>query len=66
MHDGFKTLYFVNEKWSVVQEYRAHSSLAYGIDWCYDPVKNIIASCSFYDNLVHLWEASGVASQPRG
>ena len=45
----------------VVTEYREHTSLAYGIDWCRKyKTKNssgvfTLASCSFYDHSMHLW-----------
>lgn len=44
----------------VVAEYTRHGSMAYGADWCLVPISEInprplVASCSFYDNLLCLW-----------
>lgn len=50
MHGGFKLL----EGCEVSEAYSGHESLAYGIDWkCGD---DVLASCSFYDHLLTLWE----------
>ncbi|KAL1923025.1 uncharacterized protein VTP21DRAFT_9401 [Calcarisporiella thermophila] len=38
-------------------EFLEHQSLAYGVDWCYDPSTSLIGSCSFYDHSLHLWRA---------
>nr|XP_026696154.1 diphthine methyltransferase-like isoform X1 [Ciona intestinalis] len=37
--------------------YTNHQSLAYGIDWCYleNSVSHFLASCSFYDHKLCLW-----------
>ncbi|CAG8535928.1 7332_t:CDS:10 [Paraglomus occultum] len=33
-----------------------HKSLAYGVDWSYSQdQKQLVASCSFYDHIIHLW-----------
>ncbi|XP_078691350.1 diphthine methyltransferase-like isoform X1 [Branchiostoma floridae x Branchiostoma belcheri] len=54
---------------SVVASYMEHQSLAYGVDWCRQtissaqmstpsatPGKPLLASCSFYDHSLQLWE----------
>ncbi|ORZ34296.1 WD40-repeat-containing domain protein [Catenaria anguillulae PL171] len=46
MHAGF----FV-----VTHKYEGHESLAYGVDWCGDGWGKV-ASCSFYDHALHLWD----------
>lgn len=47
--------------------YNKHGSLAYGVDWCSQSTQhieeeklqsclpNVVASCSFYDKLLHIW-----------
>ena len=36
--------------------YLGHTDLAYGCDWCYAAQwQRVVASCSFYDQLLHLW-----------
>lgn len=45
----------------VVAKFTRHASMAYGADWCRLPTslrnpKAVIASCSFYDSLLCLWE----------
>ena len=46
---------------AVVAKFTRHSSMAYGADWCRLPTslrsrRAVIASCSFYDSLLCLWE----------
>ncbi|KAK4685685.1 diphthine methyl ester acylhydrolase, partial [Tremellales sp. Uapishka_1] len=58
MHDGFKIVHLDEgnkEGGEIVQEFRGHESLAYGVDWSSAP-GGLIASCSFYDHLMHLWK----------
>ena len=58
----------------VVETYERHASLAYGIDWCrksdgpssqnaatkegFDGRRFTLASCSFYDHSMHIWNTS--------
>ena len=54
----------------VVERYEAHGSIAYGADWCRGPARNrnepkhlnLVATCSFYDRLLHLWSPSSCCS----
>lgn len=44
----------------VVAKYTRHASMAYGVDWCrlehsLNARTPVVASCSFYDNLLCLW-----------
>lgn len=44
-----------------VAKFTRHASMAYGADWCRLPTslrkqRAVIASCSFYDSLLCLWE----------
>ncbi|CAG8702146.1 15577_t:CDS:1, partial [Acaulospora colombiana] len=72
MHDGFKVVRFssgafgsssgvqVNDETSsIAQRFDKHTSLAYGVDWCYTGQlhneKMLIASCSFYDHSLKTW-----------
>ena len=49
MYSGFHILDVSTFRTSA---YTHHDSIAYGIDWLFD---DVIASCSFYDNLLTLW-----------
>ncbi|KAG0375814.1 Diphthine methyltransferase [Mortierella sp. AD032] len=61
MHNGFHVINY-DEGWStgtIGSSFMDHASLAYGTDWSYAPTKGneppLVASCSFYDHLLHLW-----------
>ncbi|KAI0094898.1 WD40-repeat-containing domain protein [Irpex rosettiformis] len=71
MHDGCKMLRFRNLTGSeisnlditVTQHFVEHKSMAYGADWSHaysmarkDSNDSLIASCSFYDHVLHLWQ----------
>lgn len=44
-------------KIKVQQHYGAQRTLAYGADWCHRADQSpLVATCSFYDKLVHLWQ----------
>ncbi|KAF9115961.1 Diphthine methyltransferase [Mortierella sp. AM989] len=65
MHNGFHVLHY-NTTWAsstIVSSFMEHKSLAYGVDWSYAPTASLkelplVASCSFYDHLIHLWRPS--------
>lgn len=54
MHSGFHIIKDGELKGSFTK----HESLAYGVDWCRKQSNegNIMASCSFYDHSLKLWE----------
>ena len=60
MHDGFKLINVEENK--VVIHYQEHQSLAYGVDLrlSKDSQKHTVASCSFYDHLLKIWDISNV------
>lgn len=40
-----------------IASYMEHTSLSYGVDWCYNTqYRDILTSCSFYDKQLHLWK----------
>ncbi|KAG7450513.1 WD40 repeat-like protein [Guyanagaster necrorhizus] len=69
MHDGFKIVSFSHllsdnplnvsaGNGKIVKRFDEHESLAYGVDWSYamsEGEHTVIASCSFYDHLLHTW-----------
>ncbi|KAK0233086.1 WD40-repeat-containing domain protein [Armillaria fumosa] len=69
MHDGFKIVSFDHllsddslhantGNGKIVKRFDEHESLAYGVDWSYatsEGDQTAIASCSFYDHLLHAW-----------
>lgn len=59
MHRGFVIVKIDGEEVEVVEEYVQHESLAYGADW-YRGEGSWVATCSFYDKALHVWEPSSV------
>ncbi|SJL05602.1 related to WD repeat-containing protein 85 homolog [Armillaria ostoyae] len=69
MHDGFKIVSFDHllsddslrtntGNGRIIKRFDEHESLAYGVDWSYatpEGDQTMIASCSFYDHLLHTW-----------
>ncbi|KAG1771342.1 hypothetical protein EV702DRAFT_1048974 [Suillus placidus] len=62
MHDGFKVVkahHGEDVTWEIVKRFDDHKLLAYGADWSFAPPgadgETLIASCSFYDQMLHLW-----------
>ena len=43
----------------IAEEHEDQKTLGYGADWCHlaDPERrSLVATCSFYDRLLHLWQ----------
>ena len=67
MHDGFKVVRFnlgdvtgLRPGWEILKRFNVHASLAYGVDWSFaenETHTTMVGSCSFYDHILHLWEA---------
>ncbi|XP_077980321.1 diphthine methyltransferase-like [Glandiceps talaboti] len=61
MHNGFHILdctTITEGSVEILKSYHGHDSLAYGVDWCQMEVQRLqqlVASCSFYDHVLHLW-----------
>ncbi|ORX43321.1 WD repeat-containing protein 85-like protein [Hesseltinella vesiculosa] len=46
------------EQSCITDSFLDHESMVYGADWSYSTrKKNLLASCSFYDHVLHLWES---------
>lgn len=53
MYGGFRILR-VEDKVEVISEYLEHESIAYGADWKFDDILSMVATCSFYDCVMHV------------
>ncbi len=63
MHNGFAVLNISEQTQKFIEEDKIlhslpHESLAYGIDWCSQEGRNVLASASFYDKRLTIWRAT--------
>ncbi|XP_009759212.1 uncharacterized protein LOC107772927 isoform X2 [Nicotiana tabacum] len=65
MHNGFAVVKVKGDTAEVIETYNKHGSLAYGADWQRGLGRNgrgknnVIATCSFYDQLLRVWIPEG-------
>jgi len=59
MHNGFQIIEEGPKDCSLITDYKEHESLAYGLDFrCKDSSTLQLASCSFYDHLLKIWNVT--------
>ncbi|CAD7698740.1 unnamed protein product [Ostreobium quekettii] len=68
MHNGFRVVSAGSNELRTVEHYTAHKSLAYGADWSWQKAHNsgslgLVATCSFYDCLLHIWSVQTPPNQ---
>nr|XP_022317905.1 diphthine methyltransferase-like isoform X1 [Crassostrea virginica] len=60
MYNGYHVVdaqHSTDGKMAVIHHYDEDVSLGYGADWCYsDSYDNLIATCSFYNHALQLWQ----------